>query len=113
VGGLDPARGRAEVEPRLEEFTGDDDAALALVESNNALRRNLAGSQRAMVAARRWGLNGHSKGGAGTHKRNQPSPGATVGVKELARRYHVSDNSIRQARDLLAEAADLATLPTW
>lgn len=45
----------AGVEPRFEEFDGDDDQALELVKSRNLCRRQLTSSQRAVCAA------GHKK----------------------------------------------------
>jgi hypothetical protein len=43
---------RAGVEPRFEDFEGDDAAALALVIDLNSERRDLTKSQQAIVAAR-------------------------------------------------------------
>src|SRR5262245_40732828 len=53
---------KAGAQPTFTDFDGDDDAALALVESLNATRRDLTGGQRAIVAARRWMLNGETTG---------------------------------------------------
>jgi hypothetical protein len=86
------------------EYEGDD--PLALVNSLN-LSRDLTGGQRAMVAARQWLLGGDKSVG-GRPAKGKPSQSATVFVKQLARQFRTSDNSISQARDLLAEAPDLA-----
>jgi ParB-like chromosome segregation protein Spo0J len=51
------------VEPTFTDFDGDDAGALALVISLNVQRRDLTAAQRAVVAAKAWGLNGYSKGG--------------------------------------------------
>jgi hypothetical protein len=76
--------------------------------SKNIQRRDLTAGQRALIAAKAWELNGYSKGGYQGNKKTGPSQSATNSVKALARQFHVSDNSIAQARDLLAEAPDLA-----
>jgi ParB-like chromosome segregation protein Spo0J len=99
----------AGVEPRFTEFEGDDVAALAFVESLNIGRRDLTAGQRAIVAARRWLL----EGGGSTHKVGRPSkeensPDRTVSLESLAKKYKVGKTSITQARDLLTEATDLA-----
>jgi hypothetical protein len=47
-----PACEAAGVEPRFEDFEGDDAGALALVISLNVQRRDMTAGQRAIVAAR-------------------------------------------------------------
>src|SRR5262245_44013023 len=70
----------------------------------------LARDQLAMTAATIWLEHGD------THKDGRPKKDAngktylsdTFSVKTLARQFHVSVNSIQQARDLLEQAPDLA-----
>jgi hypothetical protein len=97
---------KAGVEMEFEEFTGDDAAALALVVSLNSQRRDLEPGQRAVVAAKAWGLNGYSKGGRPDKKKLLETP--TISIRQVARQFKVSEKPIMQARDLLAEAPDLA-----
>ena len=59
-----------------------------------------------MVAAKRWAVNGDMKHG-GAQKVSKSFP-TTCTVKDLAKKYKVSDKSITACRDLLAEASDLA-----
>lgn len=99
---------KAGVEPMFIDHEGDDASALALVISLNVQRRDLTPGQRAISAARMWGLNGYSKGGR--PGKEKPSQTETVSVKDVASRFHVSSNSIQQARDLLKDAPDLAVL---
>jgi ParB-like chromosome segregation protein Spo0J len=100
------ACGRAGVEPQFTEFDGDDAAALALVISLNVQRRDLTGAQRAVVAARAWGLDGYGKGGR--PEKGKPVSSKLVSLESLAKQFKIAKFSITQARDLLAEAADLA-----
>jgi hypothetical protein len=94
---------RAGVEPTFTDYEGDD--PLGQVNSLN-LSRDLTGAQRAIVAARQWGLEGYSKGGRpGSEKLSSLN---TVSVRSLSRQFRVSTRDIGQARDLLAEAPDLA-----
>jgi anti-sigma28 factor (negative regulator of flagellin synthesis) len=103
---------KAGVEPRFEELIreGDTDLdesrALRLVISANVQRRDLTAAQRAIVAARTWGLDGYSKGG-------RPEKGKliqteSVSQRQLTGQFHISSASLTQARDVLAEAPDLA-----
>jgi hypothetical protein len=103
---------KADVEPHYETFDGDDEAALALVISLNVQRRDLTAGQRAIVAARRWMLNGDTKD-KGKGPRAKGAKGQEVeipplGVEEVARQFHSDKKSVIQARDLLTEASDLA-----
>jgi len=91
----------AGVEPRFVDIETDDATALAHVISANIERRDLNGSQRAIVAARRWGLDGYSKGGR--PGKAKPSLTGTVSVEALARQFKVGKDSIAHARDLLRE----------
>jgi ParB-like chromosome segregation protein Spo0J len=100
---------RAGIEPEFTEHQGDDASALALVISLNSQRRDLTPAQRALAAARTWLLNGDTKDkGKGRRSKDHESQTATHGIKELAKQFRTSDNTIRQARDLLLEAPDLA-----
>jgi hypothetical protein len=92
-------------EPRFTDFEGDDAGALALVESLNIERRDLTAAQRAIVAARRWMLSGDTKNRGGDRSDSKLQ---TVTCSSLAKKYKASNSSISQARDLLAEAPDLA-----
>jgi hypothetical protein len=96
---------RASVEPEFEEYAGDD--PLSYANSLN-LTRDMTAGQRAIVAARQW--DGDSKGGRPA-KNGKPSESTTVSggsLRYLAKHFRNSDKSIRQAKELLAEAADLA-----
>lgn len=97
---------KAKVEPAFIEHEGDDASALALVISLNVQRRDLTGGQRALAAARKWGLDGYSKGGRPGKGKLQES--LAVSARQLAGQFKTTQDSIRQARDLLAEAPDLA-----
>jgi hypothetical protein len=66
-----------------------------------------SGGQRAVVAAKQWMLNGNTKG-SGRRAKDEKLSATTLGVKELAKQFRVSNKTIEQARDLLAEAPDLA-----
>lgn len=59
-----------------------------------------------MVAARQWMLVGDTKG-SGRREKVQSVP---FSQSDLARRFRASKSTIAQARDLLAEAPDLAAL---
>lgn len=100
---------RIGAEPRFTDFEGDDAAALALVESLNVGRRDLTGAQRAIVAARRWLLNGDTKDKGGRPKKGEkPVQSEPVSLDALAKKYKTARASISQARDLITEAPDLA-----
>jgi hypothetical protein len=77
---------------------------LRLVLSLNLQRRDLTAGQRAIAAAKTWGLDGYSKGGRPAKGKASETPT----VREIAKQFHVTDKPIMQARDLLAEAPDLA-----
>jgi hypothetical protein len=97
---------KAGVEPAFTEYEGDDAGALALVVSLNVQRRDLTSAQKTIVAARRWGLDGYSKGGR--PEKGKPVQSVPVSLDWLAKQFRVSKSSILQARDILAEAPDLA-----
>jgi hypothetical protein len=82
---------KAGVEPRYETFDGDDAGALALVISLNVQRRELTPGQRAIVAARRWGLDGHSKGGR-PPKGGKPMETPVVSIRQLVKQFKVTEN---------------------
>jgi hypothetical protein len=84
------------------EFEGTEEEAEELVISLNAQRRDLKPGQKAIVAARFWRANGDGKPG----RKSSESP--TIGVKTISKRFKTTDKSVLQARDLLAEASDLA-----
>jgi hypothetical protein len=96
---------RANVEPHFEEYKGDD--PLGEVYSLN-LNRDLTAGQRAMVAARQWGLKEYSKGGRPSN--GKPLKSLEVSLPVLAKKHRTSQPSIIAARDLLAGAPDLAML---
>lgn len=98
---------RAGVEPTFADHEGDDASALALVISLNTQRRDLTAAQRAIVAARTWGLSGYSKGGR--PEKGKPVKSSPVSLDSLAKQFRVSKPSILQARDLLASAPDLVS----
>jgi hypothetical protein len=98
---------KAGVEPAFVTHEGDDASALALVISLNVQRRDLTAGQRALVAARRWMMNGDTKD-KGKGRREKSNELQSVTVAQLAREFHASASSISQARDLLAEGPDLA-----
>jgi hypothetical protein len=96
----------AGVEPTFTTHEGDDESALALVISENMQRRDLTPGQKALAAARRWGLGEHSKGG-------RPANGkllqfGAVSLRDVSKQFKVTQQQITQARDLLVEAPDLA-----
>lgn len=67
-------------------------------------RRDMAAGQRAIVAARAWMASGETKGRGG-----KQSKVFTSTAESLAKQFKTSKPSITQARDLIAEAADLAS----
>jgi hypothetical protein len=73
----------------------------------NVQRRDLTAGQRALVAAKQWGLDGYSKGGQ-VGKRTEPLQSVAVSQKQLVKHFRLSNTSLTQARDLLAKAPDLA-----
>jgi ParB-like chromosome segregation protein Spo0J len=83
---------KADVDPQFVDHEGDDASALGLLISLNVQRRDLTAAQRAIAAAKVWGLQS-----------------ATKSVHDIAKQLRVDDKYIRLARDLLAEAPDLAT----
>lgn len=97
---------RAEVEPAFSDFEGDDAGALALVISLNVQRRDLTAGQKAIVAARAWGLDGYSK--PGPKAKGNSVQTVPISMDSLAKQFKVSKTSLSQARDILAEAPDLA-----
>lgn len=94
-------------EPTFTDYEGDDAGALALVISLNAQRRDLTAAQRAIVAARRWGLSGYSQGGRPT-RGEKPVKSLLVSLDSVSKEFKVSRPSVTQARDILARAPDLA-----
>jgi hypothetical protein len=97
---------RAEVEPRFEDFEGDDAAALALVISLNVQRRDLTAGQRAIVAAKSLSLFESTKKPGPKSGTNSATSGRSR--EDAARVFKVGVNAIQQAKALLSEAADLA-----
>jgi ParB-like chromosome segregation protein Spo0J len=95
----------AGVEPTFVDHEGDDASALALVESLNVERRDLSSGQRAMVAAKRWRVNGNTKPG-GKRVKGQITD-SNLTVSGLAKKYKVGNTAILQCRDLLDQADDL------
>lgn len=98
---------KAGVEPTFTEFEGDEDAALALVVSLNVQRRDLTPGQRALSAARRWGLDEKRNGRPTKEKTVQSKP---ISLDAVSREFKSAKVTITQARDLLVEAPDLALL---
>jgi hypothetical protein len=96
---------RAGVEPNYQDHKGDDASALALVVSLNVQRRDLTGAQRAIVAAKKWGLE--EKQGGRPSKDKNGSVG-TVSAEQVAREFKISKHSVLDARDLIRDAPDLA-----
>ncbi len=93
---------KAGVEPTFTDYEGDDAGALAMVESSN-VRRDMTAGQRAVVAARRWGLDGYSKPGP----KNKSVTMLPISLEALSKRYRIGKQYVTQARDLLSEASDL------
>lgn len=90
------------IEPRTMEWAGSDDAdeIEAYVNSLNLHRRHLTESQRAMIAARRANMR------QGARTDLQPSANLPeVSQEEAAKRYHVSERSVRHASALQKKAA--------
>jgi hypothetical protein len=97
---------KAGVEPRFVEYEGDD--PLAQVNSLN-LSRDLTPGQRAVVAARQWLLGGDTRDkGKGRRGKDDEVKILPHTLEKLAKQFRASKSSIQQARDLLAEAPDLA-----
>jgi hypothetical protein len=92
------------IEPKVEEFDGDDAGALALVISLNVQRRDLTAAQRAIVAARTLEVV------ADTHGGDRKSSARSVHLKrdDVAKTFKVGVNAVQQAKAILAEAPDLA-----
>lgn len=82
----------AGVDPRYEQYTGQD--ALAFVLSENLARRHLSESQRAMVAAKIANLN------KGQTVRSANWPISPVSQEAAGRLLNVSDRSLRRATDV-------------
>lgn len=98
----------AGVEPRYQQFTGDDAGALALVIDENLKRRHLDISQRAMVAGR---IDNYTHGGnrrAGVFQEaNLPLENETpnpVSIKQAADDLGVSERSVKTAKSVIADA---------
>jgi hypothetical protein len=83
---------KAGTEPMFVDYEGDDASALALVISLNIQRRDLTGAQRAIVAARRWGMNGYSKGGR--PEKGKPFLTGTVSADWLCKQFHIGRTSL-------------------
>jgi hypothetical protein len=81
---------------------------VALVISLNAQRRDLTPGQRALAAARCWGLDGYSKGGRKSNKQGE-TDGNSSSYRSLARQFRTDGKYVAYARDLLAESPDLAS----
>jgi hypothetical protein len=93
------ACGKAGVEPTFVAYEGDD--PLGQVNSLN-LNRDLTAGQRAMVAARQWGLDGYSKGGRPSNAK--PVQSKPVSLDSLAKQFRSAKITISAARDLLIAA---------
>src|SRR5262249_7188757 len=78
---------KAGVEPTFTDFEGDDAAALALVISLNAQRRDLTAAQRAMVAARMTNTN------RGRPSKNR-TDSATFSIDDASKRLKVGVNQV-------------------
>ena len=64
-----------------------------------------------MVAARQWMLSGETTDkGKGQRARDNELQTVTHSIAALAKRFRTSNSTISQARDLLAEAPDLAAM---
>jgi len=88
---------RAEVDPSIIAFDGDDSAALGLVVSKNLKRRHLDESQRAMVAAK-----------VTTMRRGARTDIAPIGAKsdaQAAALLNVSERSVERAKTVQRTAA--------
>jgi hypothetical protein len=114
---------KAGVDPRFTEYEGDDAGALALVISLNVQRRDLTAAQRAVVAARTLPLfeeaarkrqeTGKSvdgeAGGRGRKKTSGQNCPEVLSAEQAGKPFKVSGTYVKQAKALLAEAADLVT----
>lgn len=104
---------RAGVEPRFEEFDGDDVGALALVISLNVQRRDLTAAQRAISAARALPMleaaRAKNRGGDRRGK-DQPARSVQVGNSrdDASKIFKVGVNAVQQAKAVLQDAPDLA-----
>jgi hypothetical protein len=90
----------AGVEPRFEEYTGDD--PLGFVVSLNLPRRHLNESQRATIAAKLATMPQGGDRKSEKAKSVEASPPKTV--KEAARLMNVSPRSVHTAKEILREA---------
>jgi hypothetical protein len=68
-------------------------------------RRDLTGAQKAIAAAKRWGLEEKKKGRPQRNGENVPDK--DISVRDLAKQFRIGKESIKQAYDLLNEAPDL------
>ena len=93
---------RAGVEPRYEEYDGDEKGLFRLVVSKNAKRRHMTQSQKALIAAR-MSTNGNVEG-ATLH------PDRSFTRSEVAKLLCVSERYVKFAAKLLREAKDLPEL---
>jgi len=100
---------QADVEPRFEDFEGDDAAAHAYVLSVNAGRRDMTDAQRAMTAARIWVQNGDTKK-RGPKKKGELVNGLPIDLRQLERLFRTTRPSMVACRDLLESAPDLAEM---
>jgi hypothetical protein len=101
---------KASVEPRFEEYDGDD--PLGLVISLNVQRRDLTRAQRAIVAARALpafeeeALKRKAEGGRSKTVLNNGKPRRSAA--DAATVFKVGRQAVEQAKALLASAQDLA-----
>jgi hypothetical protein len=96
------------VEPRFEDFEGDDKAALAYVVSANLQRRDLTAGQRAVVAARVLQQRGGRWGGDRKSSANQVPTFRHLNRDSAAALFKVNKEYIQQAKTLVTDAPDLA-----
>lgn len=111
---------KAGIEPRFEEYQGDD--PLGVLVANNVLRRSLTAGQRALIAvrqepifaelARKRQLDAGKHGSEGGRGRKKANPGAERPAHPktrdmLAKIHRVNKEAIQQAKALLAESPDL------
>jgi hypothetical protein len=97
---------KAGVDPAFTDHEGDDESALALVISLNVQRRDMTSAQRAVVAARVLGQFPERRGG--DPKQHARSVHVGLSRKAVGRAFKVGENSVQQAKAILAEAPDLA-----
>ena len=90
----------ASIRPQYVEYTGDD--PIAYVVSKNLKRRHLTTSQRAMIAEKVANMP--------AHRPSKITKNLGLTQEEAAKKFNVSDESIRQARkvrtDAIPEVAD-------